>query len=83
LLGNPKINARTKALVNAVTGEVDSIQKSARQSGNVTNRAQLEFRRGGAGVLCDDGRGWCERIADRRPRSDKGLEKAHGEGTNL
>ena len=54
---------------------MDSIPKSARQSGNVTNRAQLEFRRGGAGVLCDDGRGWCERTAHRRPRTDTGLKQ--------
>ena len=40
-------------------------------------------RCGGADVLCDDGRGWRERTADRRPRSDKGFETAHGEGTNL
>ena len=40
-------------------------------------------RYGGADVLCDDGRGWRERTADRRPRSDKGFETAHGEGTNL
>jgi hypothetical protein len=49
----------------------------------MTNRAQLEFRRGGAGVLCDGVRGWCERTAHRRPRSDKGFETAHSEGTNL
>ena len=34
-------------------------------------------RCGGADVLCDDGRGWRERTADRRPRSDKGFETAH------
>ena len=40
-------------------------------------------RYGGADVLCDDGPGWRERTADRRPRSDKGFETAHGAGTNL
>lgn len=51
----------------------------------VTRRtgARLEFRRGGAGVPRDDGRGWCERTVHRRLRSDKGFETAHGERTNL
>jgi hypothetical protein len=73
-----------QVLINDVTGEVDSDPKSVWQmSRNATNSARLEFRRGGAGVPCDDGRGWCERTAHRRPRSDKGFETAHGKGTNL
>ena len=50
---------------------------------NATHPTRLEFRRGGAGVPRDDGRGWCERTAHRSPRSDTGFETAHGEGTNL
>ena len=65
------------------TGILEVIQKSARQSENGTYRGQLESRRGAAGVLCDDGRGGCERIADRRPRNDKGFEKTNGKRTNL
>lgn len=65
-------------------GEVDSIPKSAGQmSRNATHRARLEFRRGGAGVPLDDGRGWCERTGRRSPRSDTGFETAHGEATGI
>ena len=72
--------------------------ETARQTGKVRFRTHIDgFRNirdlpqvplqiarcGGAGVLRDDGRGWRERTADRRPRSDKGFETAHGEGANL
>ena len=53
-----------------------------RYVGRVTG-CRLEFRRGGAGVPYGDGRGWCERTAHRRSRSDKDFETANGEGTNL
>jgi hypothetical protein len=40
------------------------------------------FRYGDARVH-DDGGKWYERTARRKPRSDKALEEAHGEESNL
>ena len=48
------------------------------------NRVRLGLRRdGGAVGPCDDGGGESERTAHHSPRSDKGFETTHGEGTNL
>ena len=53
-------------------------------SGNVINRVRLGLRRvGGEVVHYDDGCGGGDRTAHRRPRSDKGFEEAHDEGTSL
>jgi hypothetical protein len=48
-----------------------------------TNRVRLRLRRDvGAVGPCDDGGDESEKTAHRSPRSDKGFEATHGDGTN-